>query len=148
MSDKNYSYLPSCGTAEVARNKAAKSILEWANAHLPEHHADEDETVDQAESIGFSAVAYDLAAELTECLGFACNMPAHVCDVCKLSKIDEVSEAFAEISRILSTVPVEMGKPVFQSWHDARRDLYSLAPASRGAHASIELRLATRMNIF
>lgn len=148
MGNKNYSYLPGCGTAYVAQSKAAKGILEWANAHLPEHHADEDEPVDQVESVGFSAIRDSTADEPTKCLGFACNMPAYICDVCKLFKIDEVSEAFAGISRIFSMRPVEMEppvKPVFQSWHDARHDLYSSAPASRGTHAFIELHVSGRM---
>jgi hypothetical protein len=148
MSDKNYSYLPGCGTAEVAQNKAAKSILEWANTHLPEHHADADEPSDQIESVGFSAVMYNPAAELTECLGFSCLMPSHVCDVCKFFKGDEVSEAFTEISRILSMGPLEVLPPiksVVQSWHDARHELYSSAPASRGGRAFAELNVYERM---
>ncbi len=130
-----FSYLPGLDTAVAARRKAVKGILEWANTHLPERHADADEPSDQVESIGFSAIRDSTADEPTKCLGFACNMPAYICDVCKLFKIDEVSDAFTEISRILSMGPLKVISPiksVVQSWHDARNELYSSAPMGRG----------------
>lgn len=134
-----YSYLPGFDTAVAARRKAAKGILEWANAHLPEHRADADEPFEQVESVGFSAVRYNFAAEPNECLGFACLMPSYICDVCKFSKenreIEDLSFFLVRfgINRTLSTVL----KPVFQSRYDDQYDWYLPAPMGRGRRAHI-----------
>ena len=143
----NYSYLPGCGTVDAAQNKAVKGILEWAGAHLPEHRADADEQPDQTESAGFSTVMHDIVAEPTTCLGFTCPMSSATCDICKLSKEDvgienpHVSfEVFAEINRILPMRSVELEPPidsVFQSWQDARHELYLSAPMERGRRAHL-----------
>ena len=123
--------------------EAVKSILKFAGVHLLARPADEDESSDQIESVGFSAVRQDVPAELTECLGFSCPMSSGICDICKLSLVPR--EVSIEISMMFSVEPKPPIKPVFQSWHDARHDLYSSATTSRGGRALAELHILERM---
>lgn len=129
------------GLEDIAA-EAVKSILKFAGVHLLARPADEDESSDQVESVGFSAVRQDVPAELAECLGLACPMSSEICSVCKLSSPHEVS---IEISRMLSVEPKPPIEPVFQSWHDARHELYSSATTSRGGRALAELHVLERM---
>jgi len=133
----NYSYLPGSdeAAAEVARRKAVKGILAMANMRLPGHLADADEPLDPVESYGFSAAAQEVAVEEPD----DSEESGCTCDACK-SLNGERERKFLSFSYMVFTEA-----RVFQSRPDARYELYALAPTSRGARASAELRRSGRI---
>jgi hypothetical protein len=138
-STRNNSYLPRCGTADAARRKAAKSILEWAGEHLPVHLADADDKPDLNEAEDSSAMVFRLALfepEPTECLGPACPLSSEACDRCRFSESQESLEP-EEASELFGRLQNE---PV-----DALHDLYQVAPTARGHRATRELHFASRV---
>jgi hypothetical protein len=138
------SYLPGCGTADAAREKAAKSLLEFAGVHLPVHLPDGDDAPDFNEMQDSSAPVFRLALfepEPTECLGPACPLSSEACDRCRFFESQTDSEPeffmFAEASALIDRLQHEPA--------DALRDLYQVAPMARGHRATRELRFASRV---
>ena len=82
-------------------------------------------------------VAGNIAVEPTSCPGLACLKKSEDCDTCLLSE-----DFIDKLVRLASMIHVA---PVFQSWQDARHDLYSSAPMARGTRAFMELRAFGRM---
>jgi len=138
------SYLPGCGTADAACRKAAKSILEWADEHLPVHLPDADDAPDLNEAEDSSAAVFRFAVfeqEPTECLGPACPLDSEACDHCRFSESQANSEPeffmFVEASALFDRLQHEPA--------DARRDLYQVAPTARGHRVTRELHFTSRM---
>lgn len=98
------------------------------------HQADADEAFEQIESIGISVATHN-SVEPTKCLGYACPMPADTCNICKLYKGDKEFHFYQPVAEIR----------VFQSRNAGLHELYSSAPASRGVHTFVEMRIFERM---
>ncbi|OGG40528.1 hypothetical protein A2118_01905 [Candidatus Kaiserbacteria bacterium GWA2_50_9] len=80
----------------------------------------------------------NVAAEPTRCPGYACPKPSDACDACLLSDV-----FIAKLIKLAGAAHV-VGQSN-QGRHDAQRELYMVAPMSRGSRALAEYRVFKRM---
>ena len=144
-SSRGDSYLPECGTADAARRKTAKNLLEFAGVRLPVHLADADDAPDLNEMQDSSAMVFRLALfepEPTECLGPACPLSSEDCDRCRFSEGQESLEPDPELE---SEEALALFDRLQYEPADALRDLYQVAPMARGHRTTRELHFASRV---
>ena len=112
-------------------------VLSWPSYTIKNRRSSLDEPTDPVEASDRHPVVPRGIEEPTECLGFSCQMPYTVCDVCRLNK-DNIQNPVS-ISPKVATNP-----DVCSCRSEARQELSQSAPTSRGFRGASILWLSSR----
>lgn len=133
------------------------AVRAWMGTFFPKAQGiDADEAQDLVERAGSSCIVLTgiYTVDWPKKCTIACYFPTVACGTCphdgakpkKISEPDEPEEQLdltgvqVFLQRFTLHLPPKKVKPVFQSWHETRDELYLVAPPTRGRRASVEPR--------